>query len=134
MDINKICADVLADVPSALGCAVVDLESGLLLGVHHRVNYLTQSYLDSVAAAAVDMFRGRTIMAVEQMLSNIRGHEASRMIKEIQMTTENTYHFMAIVPEKPSALLVLITDKKANLGMGWAAVRRSLPNIAPLCP
>lgn len=134
MDINEICGQVLGNVPSALGCAVVDLESGLLLGVNHKVTYFTQSYLDTVAAAAVDMFRGRTIGAVEQMLSNIRGSEHQHLIKEVQMTTEHTYHFMAIVPEKPSALLVLITDKKVNLGMGWAAMRRVLPDIAPLCP
>lgn len=134
MNINDVCANVVNNVHSALGCAVVDLSSGLILGVHHRIPYFTQSYIDTVAAAAVDMFRGRTINAVESMLSNIRGTKAASMIKEVQMTTENTYHFMAIVPEKPDALVVLITDKKVNLGMGWVAVRNALPLLAPMCP
>ena len=134
MNINDICADVVNNLPSALGCAVVDLQSGLLLGVHHNIPYFTQSYLDAVAAAAVDMFRGRTVTAVEDMLSNMRGTTKKSFINEVQMTTENTYHFMAIVPEKPDALVVLITDKKANLGMGWASVRAALPKLAPMCP
>jgi hypothetical protein len=90
--------------------------------------------LDAVAAAAVDMFRGRTIGAVEDMISNMRGTTKKHMIKEVQMTTENTLHFMIVIPEKPDALVVLITSKKANLGMGWSQVRQSIPKIAPLCP
>jgi hypothetical protein len=133
-NINDICADIVRNVDSALGCAVVDLGSGLLLGVSHNVPYFTQSYLDAVAAAAVDMFRGRTVSAVEDMIGNMRGKIDHGMIKEVQMTTQNTYHFMTIIPEKPNALVVLITSKKANLGMGWANIRQALPKLAPLCP
>jgi hypothetical protein len=45
MNINDICKDVVSNVDSALGCAVVDLNTGLLLGVSHNVPYFTQSYL-----------------------------------------------------------------------------------------
>jgi hypothetical protein len=74
------------------------------------------------------------VRAVESLLSSQRGKPVINMIKEVQMTTENTYHFMATVPEKPDALIVLITKKTANLGMGWSSVRRNMPVIAPLCP
>ena len=50
------------------------------------------------------------------------------------MTTERTYHFMMVVPEKPDNLVVLITSKSTNLGMGWSAVRRNMTKITPLCP
>lgn len=133
-NINEICASIVKDVPSALGCAVVDLNSGLLLGVSHNIPYFTQSYLDAVAAAAVDMFRGRTVSAVEDMISNMRGSPKKSLVSEVQMTTDNTYHFMTIVPNKPNALIVLITSKSANLGMGWSSLRNAIPKIAPLCP
>lgn len=132
--INDICSRIVSQVDSALGCAVVDLDSGLLLGVSHNITYFTQSYLDAVAAAAVDMIRGKNVQAVEDMLSNMRGSTAKHLIEEVQMTTKNTYHFMAVVPDKPNALVVLITSRKANLGMGWVAVRKSLTELAPLCP
>ncbi len=134
MSINEICSTIVREVDSALGCAVVDLNSGLLLGVSHNVPYFTQSYLDAVAAAAVDMFRGRTISAVEDMISNMRGSPRKNFLKEVQMTTDHTFHFMMIIPEKPDCLVVLITNRKANLGMGWASLRRSLPKLVPLCP
>lgn len=132
--LNDVCSELVGSLEGALGIAVVDLETGLLLGVEHKVPYFTQSYLDAVAAAAVDMFRGKGISSVEKLLSQQRGQKVERTIKEVQMTTERTYHFMSIVPGKPNALAVLITTTKANLGMGWASLRKALPEIAPYCP
>lgn len=132
--LDDLLQSVVKDVDGALGCAVVDLESGLLLGVAHNVPYFTSSYLEAVAAAAVDMLRGKNVRAVESLLSNQRGTTVEKTITEVQMTTDHTLHFMAIVPEKPDSLVVLITNRKTNLGMGWAAVRKSMVAIAPLCP
>ena len=133
-NLQEICKNVADDVEGAVGFAVVDLNNGLLLGVHHTVPYFTQTYLDAVAAAAVDMFRGKNVTSVEKLLSSQRGETVQNMIQEVQMTTPGTYHFMSIVPEKPDALVVLITTRKANLGMGWSALRNALPDIAPQCP
>ena len=133
-DLNGMCQNLVSDVSDALGAAVVDLSSGLLLAAHHNVPYFTQSYLDAVAAAAVDMFRGKTISTVEKMLAGQRGSEVMNSIKEVQMSTDRTYHFMSVIPGKENCLMVLITGRKANLGMGWSAMRGILPEIAPLCP
>ncbi len=134
-NINDICAEIVHDVDSAVACSVVDLTTGLILGINHTIPYFTNSYLDAVAAAAVEMMRGKNIRAIEDMLSSMRGTEKqTNLIEEVQMTTKGTYHFMAVIPEKPNALVVLITTKKANLGMGWAAIRKALPQLAPLCP
>ncbi|RME84215.1 MAG: hypothetical protein D6771_04780 [Zetaproteobacteria bacterium] len=131
---NDHLKNLVEDVDGALGAAVVDLNTGLLLGVYHTIPYFTQSYLDAVAAASVEMLRGKTVQAVEKMLSAQRGEEVRHMIKEIQMTTDNTYHFMSIVPGKPDALLIMVTKRTTNLGMGWTAMRRALEAVAPLCP
>ena len=132
--LDSACQQLVNDVSDALGAAIVDLSSGLLLAAHHNVPYFTQSYLDAVAAAAVDMFRGKNVNTVESLLSNQRGTQVTNSIKEVQMSTDHTYHFMSIVPGKENCLMVLITGRKANLGMGWSSMRGSLPNIAGLCP
>jgi hypothetical protein len=132
--INEVCKEIVGSVDGSLGCGVIDLSSGLLLGVAHNVPYFTQSYLDAVAAAAVDMLRGKTVRAVEALLSNTRGKKLENSIREIQMTTEATYHSIATVPDKPNTSVVLITSKKTNLGMGWAGVKNNLSKIGPLCP
>ncbi len=133
-NLDQITREITTSVDGALGCAVVDLSSGLLLSVSHNVPYFTQTYLEAVAAAAVDMFRGKNVQAVEGLLTSQRGKLLENSIQEMQMTTEATMHFMTTVPEKPNALVVLITSKKTNLGMGWASIRKNLPLIAPLVP
>ncbi|MDH5667583.1 MAG: hypothetical protein OEY86_06195 [Nitrospira sp.] len=132
--LNDVCKEIIGSVDGALGCGVVDLNTGLLLGVAHNVPYFTQSYLDAVAAASVDMVRGKTVKAVEDLLSKNRGNKVVDSIKEVQMATENTLHFIATVTGKPNAMVVLITNKKVNLGMGWAGVRNNMTKIAPMCP
>lgn len=133
-NLDQITREIVTSVDGALGCAVVDLSSGLLLSVSHNVPYFTQTYLEAVAAAAVDMFRGKNVQAVESLLSNQRGKPVENSVIEMQMTTPATIHFMAIVPEKPNGLVVLITSKKTNQGMGWAQLRKSLSLIGPLVP
>jgi len=132
--LDDLLQTVVGDVDGALGCAVVDLNSGLLLGAAHNVPYFTSSYLEAVAAAAVDMIRGKNVRAVESLLSSQRGQPVEKMIKEVQMTTERTFHFMATIKGKEDSLIVLITSKTTNLGMGWAAVRGNMPKIGELCP
>lgn len=132
--LDEILQSVVTNVDGALGCAVVDLNSGLLMEVAHNVPYFTSSYLEAVAAAAVDMMRGKNVRAVEALLSSQRGKPVEKTIQEVQMSTEKTLHFMSVVKDKPDYLVVLITSKSTNLGMGWAAVRNNMPKIAPLCP
>ncbi len=135
MTLDEIARSVVDHVDDALGFAIVDLQSGLLLGVAHNAPYFTQPYLDAVAAAAVDMFRGRTVSAVEQLLAEQRGTPAAtHLVKEVQMTTDRTFHFMSVLPNRPEALAVLITGRRADLDAGWAAVRSALPQIEPFIP
>lgn len=134
MSLNKICENIYSEVQGTIAMAVVDLSTGLLLAVHHQVAHFDQTYLDAVSAAAVDMFRGRNVKAVETMLSEQRKKPAHNSIKEIQMTTDGTFHFMAILPDKPDILAILITTQRTSLGMGWTVLRRALPEITKMAP
>ncbi len=131
---NDSLKQLVSDVDGGLAAAVVDLNNGLIVGAYHNVPYFTQSYVDAVGAAAVDMFRGKTITAVETMMAAQRGDELKYHIKEIQMTSDGTYHFMAVVPDKPDYLLVFITRTTTSLGAGWMATRDALKTITPMCP
>lgn len=116
----------------AVGCGVVDVRTDELLGVAHNVPYFTQTYLDAVAAAAVQMFRGRTVTHVEELISGYRGVRPHHMIEEVQMTTSHTYHFMMILPNHPDVAMVLITTRSANVGISWAALRATVLDVEPL--
>ena len=130
--LDDVMESVILEVEGALGCAVADMRSGALLGVAHHVPYFTQEYLEAVAAASVQMFRGQTVRHVEDLISASRGRPSERLIEEIQMTTRHTIHFLMVLPNHPEAVVVLITNRETSLGMGWSATRRSVLKIEPI--
>ena len=132
--LDDLLQTIINDTDGSIGCAVVDLSNALLMGVAHNSPFFTSSYLEAVAAAAVDMVRGKNVRAVESLLASQRGAPLEQSIKEVQMATDKTYHFMTVIESKPDYMVVLITKKSTNLGMGWAAVRTNLNSIAALCP
>ena len=132
--IDDQCRVVLDGVEGGVGFAVVDLDSTLLFGVAHNVSYFTQEYLDAVAGAAVDMFRGRTITAVETLIASARNADFKRTMQEVQTQTDHTLHFMHIMEDRPDILLVLITGRGVAPEAGWNAVRAAAPPIAAILP
>lgn len=116
-NLNSICQDVMENTAESVACGVVDLNTGMMLGAHHNMPYFTQAYLDAVAAAAVDMFRGKNVRRIEDLLTKTRGKSAKDSFEEVQITTPNTYHFMKVIKDK-NAVVVLITRRTASLGMG----------------
>ena len=133
-NLNDVCKNMVEDIDYAIAAAAIDQDTGLLLGVSHTVSYFTQNYLDAVAAASVELFRGKGVTTIEKMLSDLQGTERRNTINEIQLATDKTYHFIAVVPDKPNILAVLVTSKKIRLGMGWASLRSRLGDIAEACP
>ena len=132
--LTSVLEGCLKNTKGALGVAVVDLHTGLLIEVAHNIPYFTETYLDAVAAAAVDMFRGKAVTAVEKALTGLRGTRVKDMIQEAQISTEATHHFMATFPTKPNLLAILITGRQMDLNSGWTTVRAVLRDAAPHCP
>ncbi|MFT4644783.1 MAG: putative regulator of Ras-like GTPase activity (Roadblock/LC7/MglB family) [Planctomycetota bacterium] len=132
--LDDILREMTETVSGSLACAVVDLNTGLLLGMSSKVPFFTEEFFDVVAAAAVDMFRGKSIKGIESLMTMQSGREVTKTIKEVQMSSDRTYHFMTTLPDKKDALLVLITDRSTNLGMGWMKLRSTAPKVSPFCP
>jgi len=126
--LNQVCQTIVEEVPDALACGVVDLNSGMLMGIYHTVPYFTQAYLDAVAAAAVDMFRGKNVRRIEELLTKQRGRSAKDSFEEIFISSPNVFHFMKVIREK-NVCVVMVTRKTTNQGMGWASLRNAIPEI-----
>jgi hypothetical protein len=130
---TEVCKTILDRVDDCLAVGVVDLNTGMLMGVHHSVPYFTQAYLDAVAAAAVEMFRGKNVRRVEEMLSQQRGEVIKDSFEEIFISSPKVFHFMATIKDK-GAVVVMVTKKTVNQGMGWAAIRTNLNAIKGTLP
>ncbi len=132
--LDEICNDLLKKVAAARSVVIINLQSGGLMAAAYSGSHFGQEYLDTLVSATVEMFRGQTAQTAEAQLSAQRGREAKNIIHELQVATGDTCYFMAIIPDKPDVALVLVTGKKANLGVGWAAVQNMLPLVTSYCP
>jgi len=130
--IDEVCKRIVADTDGALACAVVDLRSGILLGIFNAAGYPSQLN-DVVAAATLDLFRGPSIRRVAQMVQRQRGESAGEAgwLEEVQLTSRNNHHF-AKCSSSGAAVVVLVTRRSTSAGLGWARMRTALAALEPM--
>ncbi len=92
--IDEACREVVGKVDGAVAAGVVDLETGMLLGIYNSSQY-TQTLNEIVAAATMDLFRGTNVGRVEQMVRAHRGlpENGDRYFEEVHVSSKNNYHF-----------------------------------------
>ena len=79
------------------------------------------------------MFRGKNVRRVEELLSQQRGEPIKDSFEEIFISSPKVYHFMIAIKDK-CAVVVMVTKKSTNQGMGWAALRNGLPSVKATLP
>ena len=131
---SDVCEQIVERMDGALGCALVDLATGLPLALCARSDSLvTTTALEMISAAAVACFSGRAVGRSEPCSAAQDGSGAANDPRQIQVTTELTYNFMSLVPGDDRVLLVLITNRgDSNLGLGWMAMRQALDHLGNL--
>lgn len=132
--IDDACKEVVNKVEGAVACGVVDLDSGMLLGIHNTAQY-TQTLNEIVAAATMDLFRGPNLSRIEQMVRQHRGvpENGEHYFQEVHVSSQHTYHFAKVI-RGGKAVIMLVTRKTTNVGMGWAMLKSVLPTVEPLVP
>lgn len=123
---RNVCADILNGTEGALGCALVDLETGLPLTLEVKPGgLLNATSMELLSAMGVSHFDQGGVRDLDDGTS-----DAADAVQEVQTTTEDAYYFMARVPGNPQELLVLATDPGAtNLGLGWLSLRQALARV-----
>jgi hypothetical protein len=132
--IDETLKAVVNKVEGAVACGVVDLDSGMLLGIHNGSNY-TQSLNELVAGATMDMFRGPNITRIEEAVRAHRGigENGEHYFDEIHVTSKHNYHFAKTL-KGGRYVMMLVTKKTTNIGMGWAHLKSAIPGVEPLLP
>ena len=120
--LRDFCDEVLTEVDGALGCAVVDVETGLPLTLSVGTSpLLSFESMGLAVAAAVVLFDGDRGDAAD-------GPDAS--LDELQVTTDDAYWFMSRLAGDVRRVLIVLTDRrKTSLGMGWMSLRNALNRI-----
>lgn len=123
MDLQHACAAVLDEVDGSLCCIVIDTQTGLTVAAEYRTgSVMNAGTINLVSVLGTNMFRGKLINQFRRSLATDRASPA--FVREVQMTTANTNHFMAAIPSWNEGIFVLVTDKSVSLGLGWMAVHR----------
>lgn len=131
--VSDVCRKVVENVNDGIACGVVDINTGLLMGIHHLVPHFTPDYLDAIAAASVEMFAGRTVKRIEQLLSAMSGTLVHESFEEIFVASPRVFHFMTLIREK-NAIAILVTRKDISQGMGWASLRSAVSDFIASLP
>lgn len=123
MDLQHACAAVLDEVDGSLCCIVIDTQTGLTVAAEYRTgSVMNAGTINLVSVIGTNMFRGKLINQFRRSLATKRVSPA--FVREVQMTTANTNHFMSAIPSWSEGIFVLVTDKSVSLGLGWMAVHR----------
>ncbi len=132
--VDDACKSVVEAVDGAVACGVVDLDSGLLLGIHNNSQY-TSTLNEVVAAATMDLFRGANVGRVEQMVRSHRGvqENGEHYFNEVHVTSAHNFHFAKTI-KGGKAVMMLVTKKTTNVGMGWAQLKAAIPSVEPHVP
>ena len=130
MGLQNVCDGLIEETDGLLACIVLDLDTGLPLANSCREG------MDMAAAGAVTrrlggLFRSRSLGFVP---SSPTPPTSRGVVREAQITTGSTYHFMATVPGWDGALLVFVTEKAVSIGLGWMAVHQAIDRVLQARP
>lgn len=123
MSVETILNKSMKEVPKAIAAGVVDMSTGMLLGVK-TVDSHPQDVLDLVSAATKDLFEGDNVTAIEDTFKRARGVQTSeRYFKEIIVMSTNLVHVFARIRSMPSVVAVVICRADTNLGLALMKMR-----------
>lgn len=127
MDMQQVCAAALEEVDGALGCIVMDMQTGLTVAAEYRPgSSVNDGTINLFSVVSANMFAGRLIRQFEGALG---AAPTPGFVREVQMTTANTNQFMAAIPGWDEGVFVLVTEKSVSLGLGWMAVHRVVERL-----
>ncbi|MFV8749142.1 hypothetical protein ACNOYE_01180 [Nannocystaceae bacterium ST9] len=123
MSVESILTKTMSEVPKAVAAGVVDMATGMLLGVK-TIDSHPQEVLDLVSAATKDLFEGDNVTAIEKTFKRVRGVQTNeRYFKEIIVTSTNLLHIFARLRSNEAMVSVVVCRADTNLGLALMKVR-----------
>ena len=130
MNLQEICDRVINETEAVLNCLVFDLDRDRALASASRADSaLSQSDIDAALNTGKELFRGKYVDQFVQSLAT--GLIATRgFVREVQIANAHNYQFMAAIPGREDAVLVVFTEKTLTLGLGWMTVHQAQDLLA----
>ncbi|MCB1056238.1 MAG: hypothetical protein KDD11_12125 [Acidobacteria bacterium] len=117
MSVDKTIKQAVAEVPKIVAAGMVDMASGMLLGLK-TVDSHPQSVLDLLAPATKEMFEGDMVLTIEGLFKQARGVETSeRYFQEVLISSTHLWHYFGRLKANPQVVLAVVTRGDVNLGL-----------------
>ena len=126
MELLEVCESLVQETDGVRACVVLDLQTSLTLAQCLERGFGNADVLQATRIAG-GIFRGKLLRQFVRTLPGDRG--ADGFVREAQVTTAGMHLFMASLAKFPNALLVCVTEKSVNIGMGWMAVHQALDHL-----
>lgn len=130
MSLDTSLVNVQRTVPDCVAAGLVDMKTGMLLGVK-TVDSHPQEVLDLVAAATGELFQGQNVAAIESLFKKIRGvkDDGHHYFQEIIIMSDNLLHVFQRCKKNEDLVLVVVCRASANLGMVLSKSRSQLTDV-----
>lgn len=130
MSLDNALNKVRSTVPECVATGLVDMKTGMLLGVK-TVDSHPQEVLDLVAAATGELFQGPNVSAIEGTFKKLRGlkEDGHHYFQEIIVLSDNLIHVFQRCKRNEDMVLAVICRISANLGMVLTKCRANLEGI-----
>jgi hypothetical protein len=130
MSLENALTNTQKTVPECVSVGLVDMKTGMLLGIKTAAPY-PQEILDLAAAATGDLFQGSNVTMIETMFRKHRGmkEDGHHYFREIIILSDNHMHVFQRCKTNEDLVLVTVTRNSANLGMVIAKSRAALAAV-----
>ncbi len=130
MSLDTVLAKVQQEIPECVAVGLVDMSTGMLLGVRTLDSH-PQEVLDLVAAATADLFEGKSVIAIEKMFRKSRGQpeDGRHYFREIIVFSENLLHVFLRSKKTATQAVCFVTRASANVGMVLSKSRVALGEV-----
>ncbi|MEM8963751.1 MAG: hypothetical protein AAGD38_19870 [Acidobacteriota bacterium] len=117
MTVDETIRQAMMDVPKAVAAGVVDMNSGMMLGMN-TVDSHPQAVLDLLAPATKEMFEGDMVLTIERLFKDARGVQSDeRYFQEILVSSKNLWHYFSRLSNNPGIVFAVISRADVNLGL-----------------
>lgn len=130
MSLDDALSKVRGSVPECVAVGLVDMKTGMLLGVK-TVDSHPQEVLDLVAAATGELFQGQNVSAIEALFRKVRGvaSDGHHFFQEIIILSDNLLHVFQRCKKSEDLVMVVVSRISANLGMVLTKCRAQLDSV-----
>lgn len=117
MSEETIIKESIAQVPKAVAAGLIDMGSGMLLGIK-TVESHPQEVIDILAPATKELFEGDMVSAIEGLFKKARGVDSDEhYFQEILVSSTNLWHYFGRMRANAETVLAVVCRADVNLGM-----------------